>query len=93
MAGRMLKWSLELSEFDIRYESRKAFKAKVLADFVAEMTTPAPSSEETEKWTIFVDGASSSTGAGAGSWSRDHTREWKGDSHRGLPNPFLPDIE
>ncbi|MCI20635.1 maturase K, partial [Trifolium medium] len=24
MAGRMLKWSLELSEFDIRYESRKA---------------------------------------------------------------------
>ncbi|MCI27217.1 hypothetical protein A2U01_0048415 [Trifolium medium] len=43
MAGRMFKWSLELSEFDIRYESRKALK-----------------------WIIFVDGASSSTGAGAG---------------------------
>ncbi|GAU32517.1 hypothetical protein TSUD_317240 [Trifolium subterraneum] len=28
MAGRMLKWSLELSEFDIRYESRKALKAQ-----------------------------------------------------------------
>ena len=27
MAGRMLKWSLELSEFDIQYESRKALKA------------------------------------------------------------------
>ncbi|KAK2376303.1 hypothetical protein QL285_077105 [Trifolium repens] len=66
MAGRMLKWSLELSEFDIRYESRKALKAQVLADFVAEMTTPTPSPEETEKWIIFVDGASSSTGAGAG---------------------------
>ncbi|KAK2427943.1 hypothetical protein QL285_026492 [Trifolium repens] len=66
MAGRMLKWSLELSEFDIRYESRKALKAQVLADFVAEMTAPAPSSEEIERWTIFVDGASSSTGAGAG---------------------------
>ncbi|KAK2416131.1 maturase K [Trifolium repens] len=66
MAGRMLKWSLELSEFDIRYESRKALKAQVLADFVAEMTALAPASEEIEKWTIFVDGASSSTGAGAG---------------------------
>ncbi|KAK2356969.1 hypothetical protein QL285_094283 [Trifolium repens] len=30
------------------------------------MTAPAPSFEETEKWIIFVDGASSSTGAGAG---------------------------
>ncbi|KAK2456096.1 hypothetical protein QL285_003492 [Trifolium repens] len=66
MAGRMLKWSLELSEFDIRYESRKALKAQVIADFVAEMTAPASSSEEIESWTIFVDGASSSTGAGAG---------------------------
>jgi hypothetical protein len=38
MAGRMLIWSLELSEFDICYESRKALKAQFLADFVAEMT-------------------------------------------------------
>ncbi|CAJ2627752.1 unnamed protein product [Trifolium pratense] len=66
MAGRMLKWSLELSEFDIRYESRKALKSQVLADFVAEMTSPASSTSEADKWTIFVDGASSSTGAGAG---------------------------
>ena len=41
MAGRMLKWSLELSKFDIQYESRKAIKAQALADFVAEMTSPA----------------------------------------------------
>ena len=27
MAGRMLKWSLELYEFDIQYESRIALKA------------------------------------------------------------------
>ncbi|MCI66950.1 maturase K, partial [Trifolium medium] len=62
----MLKWSLELSEFDIRYESRKALKAQVLADFVAEMTSPASSNDEADKWTIFVDGASGPTGAGAG---------------------------
>ncbi|CAJ2663960.1 unnamed protein product [Trifolium pratense] len=66
MAGRMLKWSLEFSEFDIRYESRKALKAQVLADFVAEMTSSSPTVDGADKWTIFVDGASSATGAGAG---------------------------
>ncbi|GAU35922.1 hypothetical protein TSUD_69550 [Trifolium subterraneum] len=66
MAGRMLKWSLELSEFDIRYESRKALKAQVLADFVAEMACSPSSTDGANKWTIFVDGASNATGAGAG---------------------------
>ncbi|MCI40984.1 retrotransposon protein putative unclassified, partial [Trifolium medium] len=40
MTGQMLKWSLELAEFEILYESRKSLKAQVLVDFVAEMTTP-----------------------------------------------------
>ncbi|MCH96102.1 hypothetical protein A2U01_0017085, partial [Trifolium medium] len=53
MTGRMLKWSLELAEFDILYESKKALKAQVLADFIAEMTTPT--TPEKDKWTIFVD--------------------------------------
>ncbi|MCI89750.1 hypothetical protein A2U01_0111039, partial [Trifolium medium] len=55
MAGRMLKWHLELSEFDICYESRKALKPQFLADFVAEMTAPASSNDGADKWTIFVD--------------------------------------
>jgi hypothetical protein len=46
VAGQMMKWSLKLSEFDIHYESRKALKAQVFADFLAEMTFPA---EETLK--------------------------------------------
>ncbi|MCI83640.1 maturase K, partial [Trifolium medium] len=61
MASRMLKWSIELSEFDIHYESRKALNAQVLADFVAEMTALASSNDGADKWTIFVDGASSPT--------------------------------
>ncbi|GAU48767.1 hypothetical protein TSUD_406100 [Trifolium subterraneum] len=64
MVGRMLKWSLELAEFDISFESRKALKAQVLADFVAEMTTSTTS--EKNRWTIFVDGSSNSQGSGAG---------------------------
>jgi len=34
-------WSLELSEFDIHYKSRKALKAQVFADFLAVITFPA----------------------------------------------------
>ncbi|GAU18261.1 hypothetical protein TSUD_176030 [Trifolium subterraneum] len=64
MVGRMLKWSLELAEFDIIFESRKVLKAQVLADFVAEMITSTTS--EKNKWTIFVDGSSNSQGSGAG---------------------------
>ena len=57
---------LELSEFDIRYKSRTTLKAQVLADLVAEITLPASPKSGARKWTIFVDGASSSTGSGAG---------------------------
>ncbi|XP_058761637.1 uncharacterized protein LOC131635050 [Vicia villosa] len=66
MAGRMLRWSLELSEFNIRYEGRKALKAQVLADFVAEMAFPETSACNAKKWTLYVDGYSSSSGSGAG---------------------------
>ncbi|MCI73950.1 maturase K, partial [Trifolium medium] len=60
----MLKWSLQLAEFRIHYESRRALKAQVLADFVIEMTNP--STPEKNKWTIFVEGSSNPQGSGAG---------------------------
>ncbi|XP_058726105.1 uncharacterized protein LOC131597421 [Vicia villosa] len=66
MAGRMLRWSLELAEFDIKYEGRKALKAQVLADFVAEMAFPKTTNNNARRWTLYVDGASSSIGSGAG---------------------------
>jgi len=58
-----MKWSLELSEFDIHFESRKALKAQVFANLLAEMTFSAE--ENTEEWTVFVDGSSNSKGSGA----------------------------
>ncbi|GFS28943.1 hypothetical protein Acr_00g0004750 [Actinidia rufa] len=44
-SGRLLKWSIELSEFHIEYKPRKAIKAQALADFIVESThedTPQP---------------------------------------------------
>ncbi|XP_058741844.1 uncharacterized protein LOC131614246 [Vicia villosa] len=46
---------------------QKALKAQALADFVAEMTSIADSPDMTkDKWTIYVDGASSNSESGAG---------------------------
>ncbi|XP_077223340.1 uncharacterized protein LOC143856945 [Tasmannia lanceolata] len=42
-SGRLVKWAVELSEFDIQYLPRSAIKAQVLADFVAECTIPQQS--------------------------------------------------
>ena len=37
-SGRLMKWALELSEFDIRYKPKTAIKGQVLADFIMEFT-------------------------------------------------------
>ncbi|XP_024026659.1 uncharacterized protein K02A2.6-like [Morus notabilis] len=60
-SGRLLKWSVELSQFDIKYMPRTAIKGQALADFLAEFShrpTYTPS-EETEiaRWKLYVDGA------------------------------------
>ncbi|XP_077248792.1 uncharacterized protein LOC143888303 [Tasmannia lanceolata] len=44
-SGRLVKWAVELSEFDIRYMPRPAIKAQVLADFVAECSIPRQAAE------------------------------------------------
>jgi predicted dithiol-disulfide oxidoreductase (DUF899 family) len=34
--GRIAKWSIELSAFDINYKARTSIKSQQLADFVAD---------------------------------------------------------
>jgi len=36
MSGRIGKWILALSEFDLRYESAKAVKGQIMANFVTQ---------------------------------------------------------
>ncbi|XP_063942737.1 uncharacterized protein LOC135150384 [Daucus carota subsp. sativus] len=37
-SGRLIKWAVELGEFEIRYKPRVAIKAEALADFLVECT-------------------------------------------------------
>ena len=41
-SGRLMKWAIELSEFDIRYKPKTAIKGQVLTDFVMEFTSAEP---------------------------------------------------
>ena len=45
-SGRLIKWAIELSEFDIRYKPRAAVKGQILAYFIMEFT-PAQSMKAT----------------------------------------------
>ena len=70
-SGRLMKWAIELSEFDIRYKSKTAIKGQVLADFVMEFTSTelaqnAQAMDDLPIWKLSVDGASNAQGSGAG---------------------------
>ena len=64
--GRMEKWILALSEFDLRYESAKAVKGQVIADFVTQHNKPCIGYVELVPWTLFFDGSSCKQGGGVG---------------------------
>lgn len=60
--GRLVKWTIELGEYDIDYQPRTAIKAQALLDFIAEML---PVGVE-EPWKVYVDGAANKEGSGVG---------------------------
>jgi len=74
MTGRLVKWALELGEYEISYEPRGPIKAQVLTDFIAELTQPlikgddelGPKSSAAAKWLLSVDGSSNQRGSEAG---------------------------
>ena len=68
--GRIAKWGTWLGSFDIWYRPRNVVKGQVLVDFITEFS-PKNNTEmvchmENRSWRVFVDGASSTMGAGAG---------------------------
>jgi len=65
LSGRIGKWILTLSEFDLHYESAKAVKGQVMADFVTQHCSTV-NSLEIAPWTLFFDGSTCGEGAGIG---------------------------
>ncbi|KAK3012318.1 hypothetical protein RJ639_012618 [Escallonia herrerae] len=67
-SGRLVNWSVELGEFDIKYQPRTAIKAQALSDFVVECTIPKDPqqlilSEVSDPWLLYVDGSSKKSSA------------------------------
>jgi len=56
IAGRMVRWSAELSEFDIHCEPRGSIKGQVYADFVVELMSGGPHPDLRDfQWILSVD--------------------------------------
>ncbi|KAL0456349.1 UNVERIFIED_CONTAM: hypothetical protein Slati_0974100 [Sesamum latifolium] len=64
---RLVKWTIELSEYDISYLPRMTVKAQALANFMSKMwgTTQEKASEE-RPWLLHLDGSSTTQESGAG---------------------------
>ena len=73
----MIKWNIELSQFDLNFQPRKSIRGQALADFIAEFTIPEEEiindrvvkSEDKLKmnpWELYIDGAKNDRRSGAG---------------------------
>ena len=76
---RLIKWPLDLEEFEVLYKSWTAIKDQGLANFLLEFTyledpikeiestCPLPDSkQEVPIWVLYVDGSSNKLGSGVG---------------------------
>ncbi|XP_062112651.1 uncharacterized protein LOC133823818 [Humulus lupulus] len=78
LSGRLAKWPMILSKFEINFVPQKAIKGQALADFLAahpipddvELREDLPDEEvftvDTSSWQLYFDGAAKNSGAGAG---------------------------
>ncbi|XP_024190564.1 uncharacterized protein LOC112194575 [Rosa chinensis] len=76
-SGRLIKWAIELGEFDIKYQPQTAIKGQAAADFISEsipsqnppLESPEPLAPDTPPpgtWRLYVDGASNKKTSRAG---------------------------
>ena len=63
VAGRMVRWAVELSQFDIQCEPRGSIKGQVYPDFIAELSPGSEQEVEVgSQWLLSVDGSSNQKG-------------------------------
>ncbi|GAV59451.1 RVT_3 domain-containing protein [Cephalotus follicularis] len=70
MLGRLVKWSIELGKYYVKYEARTVIKSQVLADFMGDNTPTKCMEEDSSEndkglWKLSVDGSSCVFGSGA----------------------------
>ncbi|XP_024016829.1 uncharacterized protein LOC112090235 [Eutrema salsugineum] len=66
-SGRLAKWAIELSEYDIEYRGRTETKSQVLADFLVELPPELVEvNPVVQPWILHADGSSSHKGSGVG---------------------------
>ncbi|KAL0291448.1 UNVERIFIED_CONTAM: hypothetical protein Sradi_7026100 [Sesamum radiatum] len=64
-SGRLIKWEIELSKYDISYLPRTTIKGQALADFVSEMTgTTHEEVSRARPWLLHIDGSSTAQRSG-----------------------------
>ena len=68
VARKMVKWEIELGQFNIKYHPRTTIKVQALADFIVEFTLLDEDglTDETERWPIQNDGLSTQKKGGIG---------------------------
>ena len=72
--GRMEKWSIHLSGYDLRYEPGTVIKSQALADFVVDFSSPVAVETEHEvayfgekgTWTLHTERETNTKGVGLG---------------------------
>jgi hypothetical protein len=64
--GRIGKWILALSEFELKFESAKAVKGQIITDFITEHRDSSIDLLEITPWALFFDGSSCGKGGGVG---------------------------
>ena len=76
-SGWLLKWNIELSQFDLNFQPRRSIRGQAIADFIAEFTVPEEdiANEEVDPskllfdpnaWRLYTDGARNDERSGAG---------------------------
>uniref|UniRef100_A0A2N9J716 Uncharacterized protein n=1 Tax=Fagus sylvatica TaxID=28930 RepID=A0A2N9J716_FAGSY len=58
LTGKIARWQVLLSEFDILFVARKAIKGQAIADYLADYPS--------EQWKLYFDGAANAVGSGIG---------------------------
>ncbi|XP_074305106.1 uncharacterized protein LOC141640044 [Silene latifolia] len=77
LSGRMVKWSVHLSGYDLKFEPQTAIKSQALVDFVSDFRPTLQEQADSEiltlsedkreqVWELHVDGASNTKVAGVG---------------------------